>query len=229
MTTTPLYFFSVSKLSHAEICIKRSKLEIFSHYGGSGKSSQYTVTGDKLHYQYSYSNKGFDRLRVKLHFKGQKLRKQVSNTNIVVIGVFDDLRVLLYNTLKYTSLIELKTTSKKFMWGYEIAAAVKQLQLYMWLMKDELAKFGFPLWKRSYVEVYSQRTGEMIRRIPVEYDEHIEDWIVDVVEKFKGLRLVRVPDLKICKFCPRTIKVYCSWYQGRRERGKQRRCYGEGL
>lgn len=167
---------------------------------------------------YSFPNKGFDRvlLRTRLNRKFNEFTKQVDN--IVVIGHYDDLRIINVVTpdmgtiiKKYTSLVEVKTTSKKYMWGAEIRAAVRQLQLYMFLMKEELEKQGFPLWKRGYVEIYSQKTGCLMKRIPVEYDEHVEEWIRHVYKCFAGLEKVSAPIPKICKFCPKNIRDSCDW------------------
>ena len=209
-----LFYFSVSKLSHFVFCPKRSKMEIFHRtYGITTKSGISAIkTGNRLHYQYSFPNKSFDRvlIRTKLNNKNKEYTKQVDN--IVVIGHYDDLRVLRYNNAKFTSLVELKTTSKKYMWSVEIMAAVKQLQLYMWLMKEQLEKLGFPLWKRSYVEIYSQHTGRLMRRIPVEYDSNIEQWIRHVADCFRGLEKVSIPHIGVCRKCPKNVRDACDWY-----------------
>lgn len=225
-----ILYLACSKLSHFEYCAKRSKLEIFGKVlaiEGDGKGA--IARGNRLHFLYSLPNKGFDRLllRFRLRFKtvNGKFRKQIDN--IVVIGLYDDLRVLrkinlvgpnMGNTVKkFTSLIEVKTTSKGYMWSREVKAAIRQLQLYMWLLKDHLEQLGYPLWKRSYIEIYSQKNGVLLRRIPVEYDYTIENWIRYVVDCFKGLNPVSVPPFKFCKLCPRNVKQVCSWYQMRKE------------
>jgi trehalose utilization protein len=107
------------------------------------------------------------------------------------------------------------------MWGVEVQSAVRQLQLYMWLMNEELARLGFPLWKRGYVEIFSQRTGKLMRRVPVYYDPDIENWIRHVVRCFQGLERVHIPYRGICRFCPRNIKEGCDWYV------KPKRIYGQ--
>jgi hypothetical protein len=101
------------------------------------------------------------------------------------------------------------------MWSSEIASAIMQLQLYMWLMKDELDKQNYPLWKRGYVEIFSQKTGRLLKRVPVEYNNEIEKWILSVRDSFLGLEKVKVPSLRICKYCPRNIKQVCDWYAER--------------
>lgn len=181
--------------------------------------------GNRLHYLYSYPNKGFDRILLRLKLKNMSkvsrgrsvFQKQVDN--IMVLGMYDDVRVIrdIGTNKKYSILIEVKTTSKKYMWGREVKAAVKQLQLYMWLLKEKLEGLGFPLWVRSYVEIYSQKTGYLIKSIPVKYDDGIEDWIRYVVECFKGLKKVSPPSIGVCKTCPVNVKSVCSWYSLMRE------------
>jgi hypothetical protein len=144
---------------------------------------------------------------------------------IIVRGMYDDLRVVrnIKTGKKYTSLIEVKTTSKKYMWSKEIKAAIRQLQLYMWLLKDTLEKLGYPLWERSYVEIYSQKDGSLLRIIPVKYDYGIENWIRYVVRCFNGLEPVPVPSFKFCKLCPVNVKTSCDWYKLRKQYyGKQK-------
>jgi hypothetical protein len=235
----PTFYFSVSKLSHFDFCPKRSKIEIFNHTGKIISGGGAIRTGNRLHYLYSFPNKGFDRLvlKARLNRKSNEFRKEIitDGVRITVIGHYDDLRVLrlvsgislvpeeLKTISKVTSIVELKTTSKKYMWGRELAAARRQLQLYMWLMKEELEKQGFPLWIRSYVEVYSQKTGSLMRRLPVYYDTEIEKWIIHVANCFRGLERVGPPYLRICKFCPRNVKVGCDWYYMMR---RAKRVYG---
>jgi hypothetical protein len=127
-------------------------------------------------------------------------------------GRLDDLNILLYNGNKYSSLIEVKTTSKKYLWRRELNAAIRQLQLYLWLYKEVLEYLGYPLWKRHYVEEYSQRNGRLIRRVAVEYYDDIEDWIRLAIRKFQGLERMEVPPESYCKICPKNVKVLCDWY-----------------
>ena len=64
--------------------------------------------------------------------------------------MYDDLYIVQENGKKYVSLIELKTTTKKYMWAGEVKAAIRQLQLYQWLLKEELEAIGYPLYKFFY-------------------------------------------------------------------------------
>jgi len=181
------------------------------------KGKKPMAVGNRLHYLFSYPLRSFDRvyLRTKLG-NNRTFEKRVDN--IVVRGRYDDLNVIIVDNKKYTVLLEIKTTSKKYIATFEIKAAIRQLQLYMWLMKEDLEKLGFPLWENGYVEIYSQRNGELLRKIPVYCYDNIEDWIRYVVECFEGLRPVKPPDKKICKFCPHRVKAVCPWYKVRKKR-----------
>jgi len=218
----PLFFFKVSSLCQFDFCPKRSKIELFKQYAPfkfNMKGKRPMAIGNRLHYLFSYPLKNFDRVYLKAKLGNNRtFEKRVDN--IVVRGRYDDLEVITIDNKKYTILLEVKTTSKKYIATFEIKAAIRQLQLYMWLMKEDLEKFGFPLWENGLLEIYSQRNGELLRRIPVYYDLNIEDWIRYVVECFKGLKAIRPPDRKICKFCPRRVKAVCSWYKARMRRGK---------
>jgi len=221
------YYLRVSKLSHAEFCVKRSKIETFSSKSDSFiplKKEDPVTIGNRMHSIYSYlSYKDFDRmrLRLKLHLLADrgKFKKQIPDTNIMVVGVYDDLRILrdLATNKKYTVLVEVKTTSKKFMWAREVRAAIRQLQLYMWLLKENLEYLGYPLWKRSYLQIYSQKTKRLLKLIRVEYDDNIEEWVKSIVDMFKGLRPVSVPPYNYCKLCPVAVKSKCSWYEMRKD------------
>ena len=183
------------------------------------KGKKPMAVGNRLHYLFSYPLRSFDRvyLRAKLG-NNRTFQKQVDN--IVVRGRYDDLRVITVDGKKYTILLEIKTTSKKYIATFEIRAAMRQLQLYMWLMKEDLEKLGFPLWKSGCLEYYSQRNGELLKRVSVPYCDNIEEWIRYVVDCFRGLRSVRPPDKKICKFCPRRVKAVCPWYKARMRKTK---------
>jgi hypothetical protein len=194
-----------------KFCPKRSKIESFTELGhlSAGKGS--IREGNRLHYLYSYWNRDFDRDWIRARLAAGVAEKTLDDY-IVVRGKLDDLNVLTYNNIKFVSLIELKTTNKKYMWSREIQAAITQLQLYLWLYNDILDALGFPLWKRSYLLIYSQKTKMLLRRIPVEYDPHIEDFIRSAVNQFLGLERMEIPPLRYCHLCPHPIKTNCSWY-----------------
>lgn len=207
------YYFRVSTLSHVEFCPKRAKLETFNKFKCSNQVSNPIKEGNRLHKQYSYARTNFDReiirSRLELFKINRAFQKEIGN--IIIRGDYDDFRVILYNLEKYVSFVEVKTTSKKYMWHREIKAAVKQLQLYLWMLKDLLESIGYKLWKRHYVEVYSQQTGELLKRIPVEYNGGIEEWIYDVIDQFNGTAKMSVPPRRYCNLCPKVVKEMCSW------------------
>jgi CRISPR/Cas system-associated exonuclease Cas4 (RecB family) len=206
---SPLYFFRVSSLSHSELCTKRSKIELFSKFTNN-YSTGAVATGNRFHHQYSLPYKDFDRVRCRA-FLGEKVfSKQIDD--IQIRGIYDDLKIVRYHDKKYASLIEIKTTAKPYLWTLEIKAAIRQLQLYMWIMKDDLEKIGYPLWKRGYVEIYSQHSGLLIKRIAVEYDYDIEEWVRSIVKQFKGLAKTSPPPYQYCKMCPVQVKKICDWY-----------------
>jgi len=211
----PTYYLRVSALAQIEFCPIRSKLLCFTNLAKfSTNINKAIITGIKLHKQYSYANRSFDRVRCRTLLGKDVFSKQLilKNYNIIVRGLYDDLNIITYNTRKYCSLIELKTTNKKYLWSRETKAAIRQLQLYMWLLKDKLEAIGYPLWKRSYLLIYSQSNGELIRRIPVQYNEFIEEWIEQAIEQFIGVRKISLPSYSYCKLCPTTIKERCSYY-----------------
>jgi hypothetical protein len=210
MSTEPIIYLRVSSLSHSDFCNKRAKIESFTKFSNEYSTGS-IVKGNKLHKQYSYALKSFDRVRCrKLLGEGQVYTKRIDNVEIR--GMYDDLVIINDKGKKYASLIELKTTGKPYMWTREVQSAIRQLQLYMWLYKDKLEEIGYPLWHSGILEIYSQNSGELLRRITVEEDEHIEDWIRDVVEKFKGLSRVEVPPYKYCRLCPKNVKIKCDWF-----------------
>lgn len=170
--------------------------------------------GIELHEEYSTPYKSWDRrlLRYQLETEaGPVFRKQVDN--IVVRGVYDDLRVLqdLRAARKLVSFIELKTTSR-MMLRAEIEAAIFQLQLYIWIMKD-LIKPPWVLHERHYLEIINQHTNRLVKRIVVFEDPGIEDKIRYIVRAFKGLEKIERTDKRRCYFCPRPIKERCEWFK----------------
>lgn len=211
------YYLRVSSLSHIEYCPQRSRIECFTNLGRIRNIDPKgaIAAGIKAHWMYNKIYRNFDRLVLKERVPDGVYEKDLDN--ITIKGQYDEVRIVNYNGKKYSSIIELKTTGKKYMWSREVKAAIKQLQLYMWIMKEHLEEAGFPLWKRGYLEIFSQKNGDLIRRIPVEYDYAIEDWIRDSVKKFQGLSPVRIPPIAYCKLCPKQVKEVCPWYQVRKK------------
>ena len=174
----PLYFFRVSSLSHAEICPKRSKIEVFSHFNNTYVSGT-IAHGNKFHHDFSYPLKSFDRTKLRYtlgmsDFNGNELRKVFRKDidDLRLSGTPDDFEVVIIAGKKYANMIELKTTSKKFMWSLEVKAAIRQLQLYMWLLRPILEQIHYPL-NEGKLKIYSQQTDELMREILVTYDEGI--------------------------------------------------------
>ena len=221
----PLFFLRVSTLSHVEICSKRSKIESFNHKLARipyGKKSALAF-GKKLHKQYGQYITDFDREVVKGNLATHKVNRafqkiiELPECTVVVRGDYDDLRVVTYEMKKLVSFIEVKTTAKKYMWELEVRAAIRQLQIYLWMLKELVEAIGYPLWKRHYLEIFSQNTGRLLKRIPVEYNDGIEEWIITVVHQFLGLAPMSIAPYKYCLLCPKQVKEQCSYYYMRKE------------
>ena len=221
----PPFYLRVSSLCHVEICSKRAKIESFNHKLARipyGKDSA-LAKGKKLHAQYGQYNIDFDRDRLMANLAVYKVGRafqkviEIPECTIVVRGDYDDLRILTTEIGKVVSFIELKTTGKPYMWSLEIRAAIRQLQIYLWLLKDLCEQIGYPLWKRHYLEIFSQNTGALLRRISVAYDENIEKWIEAAVLQFLGLAPMTIAPYAYCSICPQQIKKECSYYFMRKE------------
>lgn len=171
--------------------------------------------GTEMHAEYSAAYKSWDRRLVRYQLDcagGPNFHKQVDD--IVVRGKYDDLRVLvdLRNQHKLVSFVELKTTRKGFLFPSELEAAVFQLQLYIWLLKDLIPE-PYILHNRHYLEIISQQTGELIKRITVYEYPDIEDKIRFIMRVFCGMEKVKRPPRYCCKHCPRPITDKCTWYK----------------
>jgi len=211
------FFFRVSQLAHFSFCPKRAKIEIFEHpdWGPYQAKHKDMAKGSEMHAEYSAPYKSWDRrlLRYQLDCEGGPIfHKQVDN--ITIRGQYDDLRILSNNRdhKKLVSFVELKTTRKGFLFPSELESAIFQLQIYVWLMKD-LIKEPYVLHKRHYLEIISQQTGQLIKRIPVYEDPDIEDKIRFILRVFMGLEEVKRPPRHCCKHCPRPITDKCTWYK----------------
>lgn len=220
----PCLYLRVSILSHIVICGKRSKTETFSKNRGTLPYGNKSVQkGTKLHGQYGYYKTDFERERLIHNLDRYKIKDAFQKTIelpeviVVVRGKYDDVRVLTSKIGKLCSFIEVKTTSKKYMWSLEVKAAIKQLQIYLWLLKELCELIGYPQWKRHYLEVFSQVTGRLMRRITVEYDENIEEWIKRAVYQYLGLAPMNIAPYAYCKLCPKYVKEDCPYYYMRKE------------
>ena len=172
-------------------------------------------TGTKLHKLFSIGNRGFhhDRLVQNLMPNTATYTKQIDN--IVVTGAYDDLKVNVRDAIRTTSIIELKTTTKKVLLAGEINCAIRQLKLYMWLLKDNLAILNYPLDTYSYVYLLDQKTRSITTTIPVMYDDGIEDWIRSVTSIIKDLNRAKPSSYVYCRACPIQTREMCYVYQRR--------------
>lgn len=213
-----------SQLAKYELCPMYAKISSTNQSTGyTGTYSKAMEYGNKLHYIYSFPFKSFDRqlCRYRLNMRSSDRHgnfEKMIGEDIKVRGKYDDLRVLLdpVRQLKYVSLLEVKTTSKNRLCVREQRSAVFQLQLYIWLLKDHLDYLGYKLNKNHYVEVFSQKTGDMMMRIQVHEDPNIEDKIKYIIGVFQGIQPMIVPPYGICKICPNNIKSSCNWYAMRK-------------
>jgi len=211
--------FRVSELALYQFCPKRSYITIFNkdslEYEKYTSKNKYMVKGTQMHQFYSSWSRSFDRLKVLYDLKYSIPLPYVRNLdNIQIRGVFDDLRVIrdFSDNKKYVSFIELKTTHRKRLWSNEINSAIFQLQLYIWIMKPYLDKLGYKLHSRHYVEIYSQVTGKLIKRIVVYEDKNIENRIRDIVKVFFKEKAMSYPPKYVCKRCSKIIKEKCSYW-----------------
>ena len=216
----PVIYLRVSTLSHVEICSKRAKSETFSVSRGTIKYKRGSALdiGKRLHRQYGFYQIDYssdfksmlreeERQRLKDNLTSYKINGafqrvlELPEVTVVVRGDFDDIRLLESKIGKLASFIEVKTTGKKYMWSLEVQAAIRQLQIYLWMLKELCEELGYSLNKHHFLEVFSQRTGERLNRIPVEYDEHIESWIKLAVYKIMGIAPMNLAPFKYFIFC----------------------------
>lgn len=168
-----------------------------------------------MHAEYSVAYKSWDRRLVRYQLDcagGPNFHKQVGD--IMIKGKYDDLRVLddKRNHHKVISFVELKTTRKGFLFPSELEAAIFQLQIYIWLLKDLIPE-PYILHERHYLEIISQQDNKLIKRIMVKEDPNIEDKIKWILRVFMGLEKVKRPPRYCCKHCPRPITDKCTWYK----------------
>jgi hypothetical protein len=215
------FYFNASIISHDCFCTHRVKLESFGNLAKIPNSNNYSAIaqGNKLHAEYNSIRVDFDTERVKKGLEQWIVKSKhgrdvftKSTGNTTIVGMYDKLKVIQEDGKKYTALIELKTTNKPYMWSREVLSAIKQLELYQWLLKENLEILEYPLYKHSFVEIYSQSTGYLIKRIEVPYNDNIEEWITHVVNKLLGLERQEIVPYKYCLMCPRQVKSACSFY-----------------
>jgi CRISPR/Cas system-associated exonuclease Cas4 (RecB family) len=200
----------ISDLAQYKFCPKRSKLQRFREFTQSG--NKFMAKGNTMHWQYSCPYKSFDRrkLRYKLEQITHVFTRNIDNWEIR--GIPDDFKVLFNPRTqeKWVSIVEIKTTNHTRLWNNEENAAIFQLQLYVWLLEPYLTRLGYKLWRRHYVEIYSQKDGKLLRRIPVEPLSNVEDTLRYIFRSYQGLEKWRYPEEWVCKRCPKNIKLNCQ-------------------
>lgn len=169
--------------------------------------------GTELHKEYSEPYKDWDRrlLRYQLSLLGPTFSKQVDN--IIIRGAYDDLKVTVdpVTKEKRVSFIEVKTTAKGYLTAPELASAVFQLQLYVWLLKDHI-KAPWVLDSKHYLEIYSQKDRTLLKRVEVLENITMEETIKEIIQVFKDGTGKRPPPIA-CKWCPGPVKDKCEWYK----------------
>ena len=213
--SSTFFYFRVSQLAHFAMCAKRSKLELFNQVYKVPVGSKSIVRGNRMHKIYNTPYKSFNRqyLLYKLIQLNKYMVFERQVDNIVVRGSFDDVNVTYKDGKQAVSLVEVKTTGKPRLWSPELKCAIRQLQLYIWLMKPVLEKLGYVLSSVHSLEVYSQNSGALLKKIDVYEDLEMETWIRMVVKSFQGLERVTIPERWVCKVCPRQVREACNWYE----------------
>ena len=100
--------------------------------------------------------------------------------NIYITGVLDSLRVLRTKEGFVVSVVEYKTSRSGELSPRRREAAKFQAQIYAWLLEKFLPK-EYKIHRRHWVEFIDLFHPIVIERIPVEYDERIEERIWEVV------------------------------------------------
>jgi len=202
----------VSDLAQAAYCYRRSLIQCSKTRDYSDKNkSQAAIIGTKLHSIYSpYQSWEWLRLRSLIFMKYGSTITRKLDEDIVIAGQFDDLRCLYTKDGLRVSVVEIKTTPKKFLFRWQYDAAIFQLQMYIWILKPILKDLGYTLHTRHYIEVYSQKTRRLIKRIVVKEDPLIASRIDDILCAWEGVAGMRYPEEWVCKWCPKNIKTKCS-------------------
>ena len=187
----------------------------------SKNSERAMVKGTEMHESYNSWAKSFDRMQVLYDLKySAKLPYTrgfiTPEYSIQMRGLFDDIRVIrdVHTNQKFVSFVELKTTSKRTMWRCEIDSAILQLQVYLWIMRPYIERLGWRMHSRHYVEIFSQKTGKLIKRITVYEDPDMIERICYILRAFQGLEKVTYPHKSTCLICPKYIKKECDWFNG---------------
>jgi len=210
-----------SKLCKYAGCPRRVRIEIEGNikYTEYCRNNGFMKNGTIMHRDLSSWARNFDRLKLRydlLHTLGDVFTKSimVENEQYVISGIPDDYRVIrdVKTNKKYVSILEFKTTFKKRMWSNEIEMAKLQLMLYIWIMRPYIEQLGYTLWKRHWLEIYSQKSKRLIRRVPVYEDIEMDKRVKYMIEALLGLHPITLPPEYLCKHCPEPIKDVCGRY-----------------
>lgn len=204
---------TVSALSKFATCPKRSKLEGL-HKVGKNSRSKSIRTGNAMHWEYESPFKCFDRrllrhnLECVMEYGAFQRTLGILDEVVLIRGRPDDYKIV----GKKVSLIEVKTTSKKRLYQYELGSAVLQLKIYMWLMESYIKKLGYELAAQHYVEIYSQKDGALLKRVIVYQPITVKE-LRHIFNVWQGLERMTYPPMWICKRCPKQVKKHCDRYQ----------------
>lgn len=212
----------VSDLSKFALCPKRSKLEGLRQIDrGYSRTTSVMAKGTRMHFEYSVPYKSWDRRQLRYDLEdnyGRVFTRDLDKDEIR--GIPDDYRILLVFkdrklSHKLVSIVEVKTTSKKKLWRVEEDVAILQLLIYCWLMRPLLENLGHKLHERHYVEIYSQKTNKLIKRISVDLqpEKYMEEYIRGIIEVWYGLRKMTLPPRWVCKKCPKAVKEKCRYWK----------------
>jgi hypothetical protein len=178
-----------------------------------------------MHAQYGETASDWDSQLVKGILDSHKVNgalQKVLELPEVIVVIRGKVDAFYADLEKFVHFIEVKTTGKGRMWSLEVRAAIRQLQIYLWMVKDYIEGLElyqgivYHLAKEHSLQIFSQRDGNMLKNIPVIYDMHIEEWIKNAVYQFLGLERMTYAPYYYCKSCPDTVKRDCWVYHSRR-------------
>ena len=203
----------VSSLARAASCQRRARIEGL-RLVKENQGSNYMAKGNKMHKQFSFPYGSGERrfFRSQLYGKyGQVFTRTLDD--IELAGRPDDFKVEVKDGKFLVSIIEVKTTSKPRLWFDEINMARLQLQLYIYLMEPYIkgleTEEHYEIGNDHEILVYSQKTGQLIKRVPVVEDWEITEKIKHVIKSWREGPLT-YPPRWICKGCPKVIKNRCG-------------------
>ena len=201
----------VSDIAQSKNCPKRARLQTIRSIDDNNKTRPMKY-GIELHNSYARNNIFTFRQEVLVYnLESYGVFERYIGNDIVVRGLPDNYRLLASKDGYTVSIIEVKTTSKQYLYSFEYECAILQVRLYAWLLEPYIKELGYKLHNRMYVEVFSQKDHHLIKRIPVEPNTNtIEQEILDILDVWDGLKPAKYPDYWVCKHCPKAIKEKCG-------------------